>query len=92
MRMPQVEPILKCRKCGKAIVKFGNEAEQLFEGMHWLCFHFEYEHEGEPDAACGDFSCPNLKIETYEAILREAGIDPQREVANEVKRRLNPPA
>lgn len=86
--MKQVEPILKCRKCNKAISKFRNEAEEIFEGMHWLCFHFEYEHKGEPDEACEDFSCPNLKIEIYEKMLKASGLDPQKEIEAEIKRRL----
>jgi hypothetical protein len=34
---------------------------QLFERMHWACFHYEFEHDGgqgDPDIACGDPSCP----------------------------------
>jgi hypothetical protein len=30
---------------------------EVFEKMHWLCFHLEYEHPGDPDAPCGDPSC-----------------------------------
>jgi hypothetical protein len=85
--MTQIEPILKCRKCRKEIVKFKNEAEEIFEGMHWLCFHFEYEHEGEPDEACADYSCPNLKIGIYEKKLKELGLEPQKEIEMEIKRR-----
>ncbi len=84
----QIEPILKCRKCGKEIARFKDDALEIFEGMHWLCFHFEYEHEGEPDEACSDFSCPNLKIEVYEKALRESGIDPEKAVAEEIRNRL----
>lgn len=85
--MNQVEPILKCRKCGKEIVKYKTDAAQIFEGMHWLCFHFEYEHEGEPDEACSDFSCPNLKIEVYEKKMKASGIDPEKAIDEEIKRR-----
>jgi hypothetical protein len=87
--MNQIEPVLKCRRCGKEISKFKNEAAQIFEGMHWLCFHFEYEHEGEPDEPCADFSCPNLKIEIYEKKLSEIGINPEVTINEEIKRRFN---
>ena len=33
---------------------------EVFEHMHWLCFHLEYEHDVTRDAdlACADPSCP----------------------------------
>jgi hypothetical protein len=31
---------------------------ETFEKMHWLCFHLEFEHDGDPDIACADPSCP----------------------------------
>jgi hypothetical protein len=32
---------------------------EVFERMHWLCFHLEFEHgEHDPDEACTDPSCP----------------------------------
>ena len=83
--MHQPEPILKCRKCGKAINKFKRDSETLFEGMHWLCFHFEYEHEGEPDSACADFSCPNLKIEIFGKTLEAMGVDTEKLIADVIK-------
>ena len=44
-----------CRKCLKPLV--GTRDASLFEGMHWICFHFEFEHEGNPDLPCSDPSC-----------------------------------
>ncbi len=89
--MNQVDPILKCRKCGKEISKFKQNAEQIYEGMHRLCFHFEYEHEGEPDESCADdSSCPNFKIKVYEKKLKEAGVDLQKVLEEEIKKGWNP--
>jgi hypothetical protein len=54
------------------------EDADVFEGMHWLCFHLEFEHgETDPDLPCSDFSsCPWWTIRHYEAKLRELGVDP----------------
>jgi len=43
----------------------------------WLCFHLEFEHEGDPDVPCLDASCPWRRIQFYEAALSRAGIDPK---------------
>jgi len=33
-----------CRRCGETVVV--NKAKyEIFEGMHWICFHLEYERE-----------------------------------------------
>lgn len=53
-----------CVRCGREVV-----AERrnyvTFERMHWACFHYEFEHEGDPDVRCFDPSCPaNALIET----------------------------
>lgn len=49
-----------CRRCGRAVVR-NAEVRDVFEGMHWVCFHYEFEHNdgaGDPDVACPDPSCP----------------------------------
>jgi len=38
--------------------------------MHWVCFHFEFEHQGDPDAPCRDPSCP-MRLHAAEKLLRE---------------------
>jgi hypothetical protein len=42
----------------------------VFERMHWVCFHFEFEHRGDPDAPCSDPSCP-MRKDVAESLLRE---------------------
>ena len=53
---------LRCRRCGRGIVRNADRAD-VFEGMHWTCFHFDFEHStddgsDDPDVACGDPSSP----------------------------------
>ena len=53
-----------CKRCGKPI-KFNSVSQlAITEGMHWVCFHLEYEHISEdgktmldPDEPCSDPSC-----------------------------------
>ena len=44
-----------CRFCNKPLDE--NSDSSLFEGMHWLCFHLCFEHDGSPDLPCLDPSC-----------------------------------
>jgi hypothetical protein len=76
---------LMCRRCGSEILVYADDAPKVFEGMHWICFHMEFEHQGDPDEACSDFSCPNLKIKIYEAKLRKLGVDPKNVIEDEIK-------
>lgn len=46
-----------CVKCNRRVDRHANEYE-TFEKMHWSCFHYEFEHDGDPDVACSDPSCP----------------------------------
>lgn len=49
-----------CTRCGRRVIR-NREQYEVFERMHWACFHYEFEHDagsGDPDIACGDPSCP----------------------------------
>jgi hypothetical protein len=51
-----------CVRCGR-VVRVNAERYDVFERMHWVCFHYEFEHEvgapdRDPDQACGDPVCP----------------------------------
>ncbi len=46
-----------CPRCGRPVVR-NRFRSHLFEGMHLACHHYEYEHDGDPDVACGDPTCP----------------------------------
>lgn len=66
-----------CTRCGKPVIKCYDDYE-LFEGMHWICFHLEFEHVGDPDEPCSDPSCPWWHLEVYRKKLRELGQDPKK--------------
>jgi hypothetical protein len=47
-----------CARCGRPVVVRG-EWYEVFERMHYLCFHLEFEHgDHDPDEACGIPGCP----------------------------------
>jgi hypothetical protein len=70
------EPRL-CKRCNKPVTVNGDRYD-IFEQMHWLCFHLEFEHDGDPDEACGDPSCPWWHLDVLKEKLRQLGFDPQK--------------
>lgn len=56
--MPLPEPeIQRCRRCGRAVP--GADFE-IFERMHYLCFHYEFEHgDIDVDMECSAGGCPS---------------------------------
>ncbi len=59
---------LLCRRCGDQILA-NVERYEVFEGMHWSCFHYAFEHQVadgavDPDMACRDPSCPARAFDT----------------------------
>ena len=48
-----------CDRCGRPVRR--NQADyELFERMHWVCFHYEFEHvPADPDDDCGAAGCPS---------------------------------
>lgn len=47
-----------CRRCGR-VVRTSREQFEVFERMHYVCFHYEFEHDpADPDDDCGDPGCP----------------------------------
>lgn len=46
-----------CVRCNRRVERHASEYE-TFEKMHWSCFHYEFEHEGDSDVACSDPNCP----------------------------------
>jgi hypothetical protein len=37
----------------------------VFEQMHYVCFHYEFEHDPlDPDLECGAGGCPSANLES----------------------------
>lgn len=50
---------LRCRRCGRAVVVSAAQYE-TFERMHYVCFHYEFEHDpAGPDLECTAGGCPS---------------------------------
>ena len=75
-----------CARCGSAVT-VNRENYELFERMHWLCFHLQFEHNADVDAPCSDQSCPWFVIEALRSGLSEAGLDPAVTLMNAIARR-----
>jgi hypothetical protein len=43
--------------------------------MHYVCFHFEFEHQGDPDIECAAGGCPAAGIRVPARYLRTEGVD-----------------
>lgn len=84
------DPAPICIRCGQ-LVTVNREHYELFERMHWLCFHLEFEHQGDPDAPCRDPSCPWWHIEVFRGELESLGRDPGTVLSEAVDRRWGPP-
>jgi len=51
-----------CKRCNQPVKVFSGDYD-VFEGMHWICFHYEFEHgDYDPDEPCDDPSCPWNRI------------------------------
>jgi hypothetical protein len=70
----QTQEFPVCVRCGKPVEVHQKEYD-LHERMHWLCFHLEFEHEGDPDKACADPSCPWWHIQVYRQQLEKMGVN-----------------
>jgi predicted nucleotidyltransferase len=79
---------LICVRCNKLVEK-NKELYEVFEKMHWLCFHLEFEHEGDPDIHCDDPSCPWWLIKVYKEKLKSMGLDPEEIMEQAIKEHWN---
>jgi len=73
-------------KCNKPVEE-NKDRYEVFERMHWLCFHLEYEHEGDPDRACNDPSYPWWQLEVYKNKLENMGLDAKEVLEQAIKER-----
>jgi len=77
-----------CKRCKQPITVNANNYD-IFEQMHWLCFHLEYEHGDDPDKACGDPSCPWWLIDLFKDKLSQLDIDPETVIKEAIAKRWN---
>ena len=77
-----------CVKCNKPVVENAEQYE-VFEKMHWLCFHLEFEHEGDPDIPCDDVSCPWWHIKVFREKLEKMGEDPSKVLESAIEYELS---
>jgi hypothetical protein len=51
-------PDALCARCGTPVVRSLDRYDEL-ERMHWVCFHYEFEHsQSDADTPCHDPRCP----------------------------------
>jgi len=63
-----------CRLCGKDVV--ANAAWfDVFEQMHYTCFHYEFEHSGDPDVECSAGGCPAAGLTVRSLAERVGPVD-----------------
>lgn len=63
-----------CRQCGKPVIASAADYE-VFEQMHYVCFHYEFEHEGDPDVECLAGGCPASGLSLPSGLMRTDGVD-----------------
>lgn len=68
-----VSPLV-CRRCGLP-VEAGAAHYEVFEKMHYVCFHYEFEHRGDPDVECQAGGCPASGADLPPARIRISGVD-----------------
>jgi len=73
---PQDELI--CRRCHQPVIVNKALYYDVFEHMHELCFHLEYEHYADPDEPCDHPYCPQFRLQVFQRKLIELGFDPQQ--------------
>jgi hypothetical protein len=57
------DPALTCRHCGRSVV-IAAEHFEVFERMHYSCFHYLLEHDPfDPDEECTAGGCPSASIQ-----------------------------
>ena len=69
--------VFYCKGCGVE-VQDTIENYEMFEGMHWLCFHYAYEHsEKDPDIPCDSRHCPTWHLEILKRYAVSKGDNPE---------------
>jgi SpoVK/Ycf46/Vps4 family AAA+-type ATPase len=64
----------RCQRCGRPVMVRGAGPYAAVQGMHWVCFHYEFEHgDHDVDLACKDPACPSRMIDKDPPADRMAG-------------------
>jgi hypothetical protein len=57
-----VAEALICRRCNRPVI-IAADRYDTFEQMHYVCFHYEFEHDPfDPDEECSAGGCPAAAI------------------------------
>jgi hypothetical protein len=60
-----------CTRCARP-VRVSADQFEVFERMHYVCFHYEYEHDPfDPDEECNAGGCPSAHLDSSPRQLRE---------------------
>jgi hypothetical protein len=60
--MPSTAEPLICHRCNRP-VEVSRDQFDVFEHMHYVCFHYKYEHDpADPDEKCTAGGCPSAAI------------------------------
>jgi hypothetical protein len=61
-----------CARCGRE-VRVSREQYETFERMHYVCFHYEFEHDPfDPDEECAAGGCPSSRLDGPPPALGDA--------------------
>ncbi|WP_198949900.1 hypothetical protein [Kineosporia sp. A_224] len=71
---PEGSRLPACRRCARPVVA-GAADYDLFEQMHYMCFHYEFEHRGDPDVECDAGGCPAAGLGLAPLRVRTEGVD-----------------
>ena len=59
-----------CVRCGQE-VRVNRDSYEIFERMHYVCFHYEFEHGWfDPDEECNAGGCPSFRLDAAPPQLR----------------------
>ncbi|HBX81449.1 MAG TPA: hypothetical protein DEH05_10110 [Propionibacteriaceae bacterium] len=62
-----------CVRCGLPVEASGAHYD-VFEKMHYTCFHYEFEHRGDPDVECNAGGCPAAGLSMMSLPFRIEGV------------------
>lgn len=48
-----------CRRCDRPVA---SDDYEVFEKMHYVCFHYAFEHHGDVDRECRSDGCPSRTV------------------------------